>query len=96
MYNINEFYCENCQTVTTHRQTKKEHLLNFIATMFTLGVWGFFWAHRVTKKEPWVCNKCNNEMKLDNLGLLSEQYRQAQKDDHKKGILTKRSWEDEF
>ncbi len=56
-------YCPSCQALRLGRREMPNHLLHFIITFFTCGLWGFVWfvLWLVSIWQPYVCTVCGSK-----------------------------------
>lgn len=54
-------YCHTCQRPVLATRTKPNHVLHFLVTMFTCGLWAFVWLFiSLAAREPWRCQVCGD------------------------------------
>lgn len=53
-------YCPNCQRVTLGRKETPNHLLHFLITVLTCGLWIFAWGVEIVWGwyRPYLCTIC--------------------------------------
>lgn len=52
-------HCHTCQRPVLATRAKPNHLLHFIITFFTCGLWGLVWIFIVIfDRGPWHCQYC--------------------------------------
>jgi len=58
-------YCPNCQRVVLGRREKPAHVLHFLISFFTCGLWVIPWLimTEAAKHKAWRCTICGTEGK---------------------------------
>jgi hypothetical protein len=51
-------HCAACGKQTLHRQETPNHILHFLITFFTCGLWAIVWLVDSGKQRPWRCTFC--------------------------------------
>lgn len=53
-------YCPNCQGVRLGRREMPNHVLHFLITIFTCGLWIFVWGFEIVwaHHRPYLCSVC--------------------------------------
>ena len=53
-------YCPNCRGVRLGRREMPNHVLHFLITVFTCGLWIFAWGFEILRaySRPYLCSVC--------------------------------------
>lgn len=57
-------YCQYCQEQVLVTRETPNHVLHFLITIFTCGLWIFAWAFVaiVRSFDPWLCTRCGQRV----------------------------------
>jgi len=56
-------YCPNCQRITLGRREMPNHVLHFLITILTCGLWIFAWGFEIVMahQRPYLCTTCGTK-----------------------------------